>query len=123
MLRLLIVIFFYGLITICPNPAFATDGASSEEESVNDFSSVFKFRLSPVLSENRVMLSFYLDKTRKVHFRILNTLGQVLAEKPFKKQTQGSYFLPIELKDFQQGTYFLELTVDGHTMTKPLVVE
>ncbi len=83
----------------------------------------FKVMLSPVPAEESVVLSYVLDFTRKVNLRITNSLAQIIGEKKFDRQTQGSYFLPIEIRDLAKGVYEFRLEIDGFTVVKRLVIE
>ena len=83
----------FGLSTIYPNPA-----------------------------GSNAMLRFTLDRSGKVELSIYNALGERVQSVLAQTLGAGSYSTGVDLQHLEAGTYFVRLTCDGQTATRPVQV-
>ena len=83
----------FGLSTIYPNPA-----------------------------GSNAMLRFTLDRSGKVELSIYNALGDRVQSVLAQTLGAGSYSTGVDLNKLESGTYFVRLTCDGQSATRPLQV-
>lgn len=118
--------FSYMLMLSYTCEAHVLDDTDFSETSPNgnvNYKQIFQFKVYTDIEKEEAMISYYLEKPRKVYFRFVNDLGEVFTEKLMKNQTQGSYFLPVYLDGIKSGIYYFLLEIDDHTMLKRLEVE
>ena len=63
-----------------------------------------------------------IAKASNVSMRFVDFAGKVLSVKDFGS-VQGHYDIQINTSNYKAGVYFVELTVDGLTTAKKLIIE
>jgi hypothetical protein len=78
--------------------------------------------LYPNPANNGAMLQFNLPQTATVQFTLTDMAGRVVHAKNLGQLNQGGHQLQINTENLPAGNYLYSLTVDGYSLSKPLVV-
>jgi hypothetical protein len=108
-----------GRSTIAEAVANGYVGSTAEMPAI-DLTHVMTVSPNPASTSATVHLQ--IAQASNVSMRFLDFAGKVLSEKDFGS-IQGHYENQINTSNYKAGVYFVELTVDGRTTAKKLIVE
>jgi hypothetical protein len=108
-----------GRSTIAEAVANGYVGSTAEMPAI-DLTHVMTVSPNPASTSATVHLQ--IAQASNVSMRLLDFAGKVLSEKDFGS-IQGHYENQINTSNYKAGVYFVELTVDGRTTAKKLIVE
>ena len=78
--------------------------------------------VSPNPASTSATVNLQIAQASNVSMRFVDFAGKVLSEKDFGP-VQGHYDIQINTSSYKAGVYLVELTVDGHTTAKKLIIE
>ena len=87
-----------------------------EEQDLNN-----AFNLYPNPANNEIGISYILDKSSEVSFKIYNTIGQLMLTHNFGKQNQGNFSNVIDVTKLSKGLYLANLIVGNKTISKRFI--
>ncbi|MEY3586383.1 MAG: hypothetical protein RLZZ243_1447, partial [Bacteroidota bacterium] len=67
-------------------------------------------------------VSLYIGKASNVSMKLVDFAGKVVSEKEYGS-VQGNFEVNVNTSNFKAGVYFVELTADGETTSKKLIIE
>ena len=76
---------------------------------------------NPVVNRDIVEIGFTLEKAAIVSLNIYNGVGNKV-KTVINNEFTNTAFRNVDISEFNSGTYYYQLTVDGHTFTKKMVV-
>lgn len=76
---------------------------------------------NPVVNRDIVEIGFTLEKAAMVSLNIYNGVGNKV-KTVINNEFTNTAFRNVNISEFNSGTYYYQLTVDGHTFTKKMVV-
>lgn len=77
---------------------------------------------NPAVNTNTVSISFDIEKLSDVSLEMYDQIGNKVATILNNQVTSGSKSLNADISNLNTGTYYYQLSVNGHTFTKKLVV-
>lgn len=78
--------------------------------------------VSPNPASTSATVNLQIVQASNVSMKLVDFSGKVLSEKVYGS-VQGHYDIQINTSNYKAGVYFVELTVDGHTTAKKLIIE
>ncbi len=83
----------------------------------------FTFRAYPNPFSDELTLEFELPRSQALQLRLVNVLGQVVGGGQFMELPAGQHRLPLSVDKHRlaSGVYYVQLVLDGHVWTKPVV--
>jgi hypothetical protein len=108
-----------GRATIAEAVANGYVGGISEMP-VNDLTQVMTVYPNPASTAATVNL--HIDQASNVSLKLIDFAGKVMSEKAYGS-VQGDYQINVNTSNFKAGVYFVELTVNGQTTSKKLIIE
>lgn len=89
---------------------------------INESEFISAFHLSPNPSGENLTVKFTLSEMRKFEFSIVNVLGQTIYESGKKNYPEGENAINLDMKNIDQGMYFLKISDGSHSQQKALMV-
>lgn len=83
--------------------------------------SVTSLDIFPNPTAHEAFVRLNLDQTLPVSIRVVDILGQTVAERPYGMQT-GDQILPVLTRDWSAGMYQIQITVGSDMISRPLMV-
>ena len=77
---------------------------------------------NPVLNKSVVNVTL-AENAKTITFKLVNTLGQEIAEQTKTNVAEGKYQFEIDANQLSSGIYFYSVSVDGKTISKKLTVQ
>ncbi len=77
---------------------------------------------NPVVNSSSVEIGFTLEKNAVVSLELFNSVGNKVSTIINNKYMKDNVYKNVNISDLVSGTYYYQLTVDGITFTKKLVV-
>lgn len=93
---------------------------STLDMPVNDLTQVMT--VSPNPASTYATVNLQIAQASNVSMKLVDFSGKVLSEKVYGS-VQGHYKIQINTSNYKAGVYFVELTIDGRTTAKKLIVE
>lgn len=93
---------------------------STLDMPVNDLTQVMT--VSPNPASTYATVNLQIAQASNVSMKLVDFSGKVLREKVYGS-VQGHYEIQINTSNYKAGVYFVELTIDGRTTAKKLIVE
>lgn len=91
---------------------------SAEELDQNDLLNIY-----PNPANNQITLEFELAETKNISIEIRNVLGQTVKTISTNSFTKGSNKIEVEVNEFSNGLYFLQLQIGNKTIRKKFIKE
>ena len=98
-----------------------TVGLFGTSVSVNDIKNTTQFTVYPNPANDYTSIAFSLDKTEKVILTIVNLLGKEISKEE-KVLFSGKTTERLDVSNFQNGVYFINLQVGSKITTQKLVI-
>jgi len=92
-----------------------TSTSTQEQETL-----AYQLNIFPNPAQDEVNVNFNLDRSRLVHVKVINSIGQTLYSQNLGERTAGQE--KIALPNLPSGAYWLMFEVDGIKVAKPLKV-
>lgn len=80
------------------------------------------FQLFPNPAKEYVNISFTLAETKKINISVLNVLGQTIYSTEEKIFSKGEHTVVFDIKGFNGGVYFVNVSDGLNSFKKPLVI-
>ncbi|MBM2816301.1 MAG: hypothetical protein HW421_3063 [Ignavibacteria bacterium] len=91
-------------------------------ETLNDNASNNTLEIVPNPATDASKINFSITKPGDVSIGIFNLLGQQVASLANETLATGSYSIPLQIENLNQGTYFITLKSGSVAITKPMQV-
>jgi hypothetical protein len=89
---------------------------------ISDVYSDFTFQCAPNPAVGLSNINFYVPKTAQVQLSVYNSLGQKMEDLISEKLPMGSHNLPLSVANYAPGMYLVQITIDGLSETRKLIV-
>jgi len=93
----------------------------SNNVSINNIKNTTKFTVYPNPTNDHTSISISLDKTEKVTLTIVNILGKEISREE-KVLFSGKTTELLDISNFQNGIYFINLQIGNNLTTQKLVI-
>jgi hypothetical protein len=103
------------------NPNASKDPALSIKNTLDFNVELRDVYPNPVVNRDIVEIGFTLEKAAMVSLNIYNGVGNKV-KTVINNEFTNTAFRNVKISEFNSGTYYYQLTVDGHTFTKKMVV-
>ncbi len=107
----------YTSVRLPEPPGGYTDFPTNTEEVL---ANRLQWAVYPNPSEGELMLTYRLEESAAVKVSLFNMLGQRIRVLVEEKQSAGAQ--QVDLKNLEQGSYLLQLEVDGQAVTERVIV-
>ena len=95
----------------------------SETVSINDISKLdIGLTVAPNPFDNFTNVSYSLEESEKVSFKMFDVQGRLVLENNFGNQSSGPHNIKIDGNDLESGIYYLNILVGNSNLTEVLVI-
>ncbi len=86
-------------------------------------SAINECKIFPNPSSNTVYISFNLSETSVVGIKVSDLMGQTIYEKNKGTLPDGNHVIPVDVKDFSSGIYFVTIQNEAQYFTDKIIVQ
>jgi hypothetical protein len=104
-------------------PVLDKSNDRTENENLKIQENINELQISPNPAHNSFKIEYYLEHNATINLWIIDFLGRTvkIVEQDVKKK-KGVQNQMINIQDLPSGTYYVNLTINGKKITKPLIV-